>query len=115
MSAVASDYAPKGTVLTIQGRGELLKQNRAAFKKMNPRFTTDVVDADRKGWNGDAIFAMVQTLCNKTNINTIPDGISLLCIDEAHHSAADSYLRIIDKVKETSPEAHIFGVHIHLL
>jgi superfamily II DNA or RNA helicase len=34
----------------------------------------------------------------------------LLVVDEAHHAVADSYRRIIDRVRKANPDARIFGV-----
>jgi DNA repair protein RadD len=36
--------------------------------------------------------------------------LDLLVIDEAHHAVADSYRRIIDRVRDANPDARIFGV-----
>jgi hypothetical protein len=36
--------------------------------------------------------------------------LDLLVIDEAHHAVADSYRRVIDRVRAANPDARIFGV-----
>ncbi len=36
--------------------------------------------------------------------------LDLLVIDEAHHAVADSYRRIIDRVRDANPDARVFGV-----
>jgi DNA repair protein RadD len=36
--------------------------------------------------------------------------LDLLVIDEAHHAVADSYRRIIDRVRDANPDCRIFGV-----
>ncbi|MCT4494521.1 MULTISPECIES: DEAD/DEAH box helicase [Hyphomicrobiales] len=90
-------------------RDELTAQNRAKFARVNPEISTSVVDAKEKSWSGRATFAMAPTLARETNLGQIP-ALDLLVIDEAHHAAADSYRRIIDRVRERNPKAFIYGV-----
>lgn len=90
-------------------RDELTAQNRAKFGRVNPAITTSVVDATTKSWGGQVTFAMVPTLTRERNLTAIPK-LDLLVIDEAHHAVADSYRRIIDRVRDTNPDARIFGV-----
>ncbi|OED43330.1 helicase [Chromatiales bacterium (ex Bugula neritina AB1)] len=90
-------------------RDELTTQNAAKFTRVNPAVRTSMVDAQQKSWDGQATFAMVQTLSRDANLKQMPT-LDLLVIDEAHHAAASSYRRIIDTVKDKNPEAAIFGV-----
>jgi superfamily II DNA or RNA helicase len=90
-------------------RDELTAQNREKFGRVNPAITTSVVDATAKSWGGQVTFAMVPTLTRERNLAAMPR-LDLLVIDEAHHAVADSYRRIIDRVRSTNPDAHIFGV-----
>ena len=111
LSAVAGerigDSAAKACVLAH--RDELTAQNREKFARVNPTITTSVVDATAKEWGGQVTFAMVPTLAREANLAAMPK-LDLLVIDEAHHAAADSYRRIIDRVRSANPEARIFGV-----
>lgn len=52
---------------------------------------------------------MVQTLCGDRNIAKMPL-VDLLVIDEAHHTAAESYKKIIERARELNPNVRIFGV-----
>ncbi|WP_087868339.1 DEAD/DEAH box helicase [Bathymodiolus platifrons methanotrophic gill symbiont] len=90
-------------------RDELTCQNETKFNKVNPGIKTSVFDAHNKSWSGQATFAMVQTLSRDKNLSQIPN-LDLLVIDEAHHVAAPSYMRIIDHVRENNPDVAIFGV-----
>ncbi|HHK74727.1 MAG TPA: DEAD/DEAH box helicase [Rhizobiales bacterium] len=90
-------------------RDELTAQNAAKFSRVNPELSTTVVDARDKSWDGQAVFAMVPTLARKANLEAMP-ALDLLVIDEAHHAAAESYRRIIDKTRDNNPDARIFGV-----
>ncbi len=102
----------KGTgakACVLAHRDELTDQNRGKFARVNPDLTTSVVDAKTKNWSGQATFAMVPTLTRPANLAAMPK-LDLLVIDEAHHAAADSYRRIIDRVRDANPDARIFGV-----
>ena len=90
-------------------RDELTTQNREKFSRVNPSIITSVVDASGKSWRGQVTFAMVPTLTRASNLDAMPQ-LDLLVIDEAHHAAADSYRRIIDRVLQQNPKCHIFGV-----
>ena len=99
----------KGKALILAHRDELTVQNQRTFLSVNPELNTCVFDRHSKDTSGQAIFAMVQTLCRERHLNTLPS-IDLLVIDEAHHVVAKSYQRIIEKVKTDNPNALIFGV-----
>lgn len=101
------DSGAKACVLAH--RDELTVQNREKFGRVNPAITTSVVDATDKSWGGQVTFAMVPTLTRERNLAGMPK-LDLLVIDEAHHAVADSYRRIIDRVRDANPEARIFGV-----
>ena len=90
-------------------RDELTAQNRTKFARVNPTLTTSVVDAGEKSWAGQVTFAMVPTLARPANLDRLP-ALDLLVIDEAHHAAADSYRRIIDRALQRNPMCRIFGV-----
>lgn len=64
-------------------------------------------DARQKSWEGQATFAMVQTLAR--NLDQLPT-LDLLVIDEAHHSAAPTYRQVIDTTLARNPHALIYGV-----
>ena len=101
------DSASKACVLAH--RDELTAQNRDKFRRVVPGVSTSVVDATTKSWDGQVTFAMVPTLARQANLAGMPK-LDLLVIDEAHHAVADSYRRIIDRVREANPDARVFGV-----
>jgi len=90
-------------------RDELTAQNELKFTKVNPTISTSIVDAKEKSWHGRTTFAMVPTLARESNLASMP-ALDLLVIDEAHHAAADSYRRIIDRAQKINPDVKIFGV-----
>jgi len=90
-------------------RDELTAQNVLKFAKVNPNVSTSIVDSRTKSWRGRTTFAMVPTLARKANLDAMP-ALDLLVIDEAHHVAADSYRRIIDRARDGNPDVKVFGV-----
>ena len=90
-------------------RDELTAQNVLKFAKVNPALSTSIVDARTKSWRGRTTFAMVPTLARAANLEAMP-ALDLVVVDEAHHAAADSYRRIIDRARERNPDVHIYGV-----
>jgi len=109
LSAVIGNTHQTGDChLVLQHRDELVAQNSATFSTMNPKIKHCAIDAKHKDWQLNGVnFAMVQTLIR--NLDTMPV-LSGITIDEAHHTAADSYLRIINKAKLDNPDVKIFGV-----
>ncbi|SHF44462.1 Superfamily II DNA or RNA helicase [Ruegeria intermedia] len=110
LSAVAGSFVGDGAkACVLAHRDELTAQNREKFGRVNPDVTTSVVDAATKDWSGQVTFAMAPTLSRPANLKAMPE-LDLLVIDEAHHAIADSYRRIVDRVRDANPEARIFGV-----
>ena len=110
LSAVTGEMIGDGArACVLAHRDELTAQNRAKFRRVVPEASTSVIDATEKCWSGDVTFAMVPTLARASNLADMPH-LDLLVIDEAHHAVADSYRRIIDRVRDANPQARIFGV-----
>mgnify|MGYP000284643325 CR=1 FL=1 len=107
LSAVAGSLLaePDAKACILAHRTELTGQNRSKFERVNPGLKTSVFDANEKSWDGNATFAMVQTLSRKTNLDQLPT-LDLLVIDEAHHAASPSYREVIDQVLEIG-RAHV--------
>jgi len=111
LSAVAGAVLtePDTKVCILAHRDELTGQNRAKFSRVNPGVTTSVFDATEKSWDGQAVFAMVQTLSRETHLRSLPP-LRMLVVDEAHHAPSTTYRRVIDAVRERNPDAWLFGV-----
>ena len=111
LSAVAGSLLaePDAKACILAHRTELTGQNRSKFERVNPGLKTSVFDANEKSWDGNATFAMVQTLSRKTNLDQLPT-LDLLVIDEAHHAASPSYREEIDQVLVKNPKAAICGL-----
>ena len=111
LSAVAGSYLvePDAKACILAHRTELTGQNRAKFERVNPCVQTSLFDANEKSWQGQATFAMVQTLSRVPHLEQIPT-LDLLVIDEAHHASSPSYRAIIDTVLARNPKAGICGL-----
>jgi superfamily II DNA or RNA helicase len=90
-------------------RDEITSQNIDKFRQVNPGLPISVVDSSEKSWSGKAVFAMAQTLVRERNLEQLPP-LDLLVIDEAHHTRAESYLRIIEAAKCRNHDVMIYGV-----
>ena len=95
-------------VLVLQHRDELVSQNSNKFNLVNPSLKISEVNAAQKDWSGDTVFAMVQTLCREKNLKNMPK-IDLIVVDEAHHTVADTYQRIITAAKKANEGVQIVG------
>lgn len=95
--------------LVLAHRDELTAQNSEKFQLINPDISTSVVNAVVKDWSGQVVFTMVQTLSREENLEKIPR-IDFLVIDEAHHTTADTYQAIIDKIRKISSNCKIIGL-----
>jgi superfamily II DNA or RNA helicase len=111
LSAVAGSLLshPDAKACILAHRTELTGQNRSKFRRVNPGLTTSVYDAVEKSWDGNATFAMVQTLSRRTHLDQMPT-LDLLVIDEAHHAVSPSYREVIDQVLLKNPKAAICGL-----
>jgi len=99
----------KKKALIMAHRDELTRQNSAKFKLVNPDIPISLFNADQKSFAGQTVFSMVQTLSMEKNLVQMPS-VDLLVIDEAHHSASDTYQRVIGRALELNKKVKILGV-----
>ena len=105
---VGERYKDGKKILVMQHRDELVDQNKSKFERINPYITTSIVNGTIKDWGGNAIFSMVQTISREKNLQDRP-AFDMVVVDESHHAAADTYLRVIKAVKKDNPKAEIVG------
>jgi|TARA_E500000318_G_scaffold3467_1_gene3894 DNA repair protein RadD len=109
LSALIGKRFKKGEqVLVLQHRDELVSQNSTKFHRVNNNITTSEVNAANKDWSADTVFAMVQTLSREKNLERMPK-LDLIVVDEAHHTVADTYQRIINAAREANEGVQIVG------
>lgn len=96
---------PTGKTLFIVHRKEILKQAMASYKKVfGSRYKMAMLTGDDKDFaqidEADFLFAMV-TMISKPEIyeRFAKDEFEVITLDEAHHSTAGSYQKIMDYFK----------------
>lgn len=107
MSALAREFKGAKTLI-LQHRHELVTQNKRTFEVVNPSWDTSLYTADCKDWNGQAVFAMVPTLCRPARVREMPS-FDLVIADECHHAPAPSWARIIDRARELNDDVLLAG------
>ena len=81
--------------LVIAHRREIVQQGIDAISRVNPDKSVGMVMAERKEWDADIMFASIQTLARRSTLKKLPTDIGLVIVDEAHHTPADSYARLL--------------------
>jgi superfamily II DNA or RNA helicase len=110
LSAVVVAAMERGAerVAILQHRDELVEQNRRTFHALaGMSVSSGVINAERKDWQRPVQFAMVPTLAR--NLGAMQP-VDLIVTDEAHHSAAASYLKIYERARELNPDVAQLGV-----
>lgn len=110
LSAAVGRLLEKGAeyALILQHRDELTTQNRRTFHAVNPDIgQTGVIDSTRKDWHLPVAFAMVPTL--ERNLKYLQPA-DVVVIDEAHHSTATTYRRVLERLHELNPKTQLIGV-----
>ena len=105
---VGKRFEKNQNILILQHRDELVAQNSSKFHKVNPAMTSSMCNAAQNDWSGDATFAMVQTLSREKNLAAMPK-IDMIVVDEAHHTVADTYQRIIKAAKKANEGVQVVG------
>ena len=88
-------------VLFVVHRNQIAKQALKSFRKVfNGKVSMGMVTGKHKDYDCDYIFATVQTMSKDEILNKYrQDHFDAIVIDEAHHSAAGSYKKIMDYFK----------------
>lgn len=85
--------------LIIAHREELLTQARDKILLLWPDADVGIVKAELNEVDHQIVIASIQTISRPNRLQQLINrGIDLLIIDEAHHSAADSYRRVIEEM-----------------
>lgn len=110
LSSVIKDHLKQGEkCLVLQHTDEILDQNRAKFERIDSSCKLSLVNGKIKDFSGDVIFSMVQSLQRDKTLLSMPK-IDFLVIDEAHHSVAPTYERILTQAKAKNPSLRILGM-----
>ena len=85
-------------VLFLVHRNQLAKQAKRSFEKVfNKQVTMGIVGAGNHDYDADYVFATRDTLWREEHLHHYkPTDFDCIILDEAHHSAADTYQRIMN-------------------
>lgn len=101
-------FKMKKQMLVLAHRAELLDQARDKICRANPDLKVEVEQAGRSAdRESDVIVASVPTLGRKDSSRLAelnPDRFFLIIVDEAHHSTAETYKRILEYLDVFNPE-----------
>lgn len=107
-----------GRIMCLTHREELAEQTVRAFAKWNPGQTVGLEMGASKSNGETNIVGSVQTLGTLGNSrisNFCKQDFSAVIVDEAHHSAADTYKRVFDHFDLYSDKTRLlFGVSAHI-
>ena len=98
-------------ILVLVHRTEIHSQNHNKFSWVCPNIATSEITAERKSVRGNVHFGMVQTVLNLLpDLKSANSYFDMIVIDEAHHSAASTYKKIIEWNQQGNPDAVLLGV-----
>ncbi len=88
-------------VLFLVHRGQLARQTKKSYQKIfGKSISMGLVGAGYFEYDADYIFATVQTLNRDEHLHKYnPDEFDCIILDEAHHSSADTYQKIMNYFK----------------
>lgn len=88
-------------VLFLVHRNQLAKQAKRSYEKVfNKQISMGIVGAGKHEYDADYVFATRDTLWREEHLHHYkPTDFDCIILDEAHHSAADTYQRIMNYFK----------------
>ena len=88
-------------VLFLVHRGQLARQTKKSYQKVfGKNISMGLVGAGYSDYHADYVFAMVQTLNRDEHLHKYsPDEFDCIILDEAHHSSADTYQKVMNYFK----------------
>lgn len=88
-------------VLFLVHRGQLARQTKKSYQKVfGKNISMGLVGAGYADYDADFVFAMVQTLNRDEHLKKYrPDEFDCIILDEAHHSSADTYQKVMSYFK----------------
>lgn len=103
-----------GRVLIVAHRDELIQQAAQKVGKIVGEKCAIEMGGDRSNessfWKSHVVVTSVQTMCRPNRHERFdPHEFGLIVIDEAHHSVADTYMRILGHFRQ-NPELKLLGV-----
>lgn len=93
-------------------RAELLNQSRDKIHLVAPQLSVGIVQAEKDNLQRQVTIASVQTLMNEKRLQRLLQHgpYSLLVIDECHHAASPSWMKVIRNMRMQNPAMRILGL-----
>jgi superfamily II DNA or RNA helicase len=101
-----------GRALIIAHREELVDQPADRIARHFPGLgPVGIVQAGRNAPDARVVIATVQTLSRRARLDRVlrAGPVTHLVIDEAHHAAAPSYMRLVEALRERAPALRVLG------
>lgn len=97
-SAFATRELEFKRVLFLVHRNQIAKQAMKSYRKVfDGKVSMGMVTGKYQDYNADFVFATIQTLSKEDTLKKYKKGQwDLIIIDEAHHSSADSYKKVME-------------------
>lgn len=92
-----------GRALVLAHRDELLQQAAQKIAAIYPGCHVGIVRGDLDQREAQIVVASVQTLARARRLARIRPDFKTVIVDEAHHSAAESYGRIFEHIAQSDP------------
>lgn len=92
-----------GRALVLAHRDELLTQAAQKIQAVHPDVTIGIVRGGLDECNAQIVVASVATLSRERRLKRLKPDFSTVIVDEAHHSAANSYGKIFEHVAASNP------------
>lgn len=88
-------------VLFLVHRGQLARQTKKSYERIfDKSVSMGLVGAGHEDYEMDYVFAMIQTLNRDEHLMKYrPDEFDCIILDEAHHSAANTYQKVMNYFK----------------
>lgn len=87
-------------VLFVAHREEIIRQAKTSFEQIRPNTRYGLFYGQAKETGCDICCAMVQTLSQEKSLQQFsPEHFGYIIVDEFHHAAADSYMKVINYFK----------------
>jgi len=87
--------------LVLAHRDELINQAAEKILEVEPQLASSIgyIKGKRNDVGHEVIVASVQTLSKQRRLDQLPPRFQTIVVDEAHHAASDSYVRILDSIE----------------
>lgn len=99
-------------VVILVHRDELVNQAVDKLRKVAPAVTVGIVKGSKNQIEKDVIVASVQTLSKPARLFPLIGKVGLVIVDECHHAAATTYMRVLEELGCFAPMDEVSAVAV---